>query len=53
MAEDNKNKSPCIKQCRLDENNVCVGCGRTIDEIIESYDKKRIDAGKVERSVAL
>jgi predicted Fe-S protein YdhL (DUF1289 family) len=31
--QKNKNKSPCIKQCRLDENNVCVGCGRTIDEI--------------------
>jgi uncharacterized protein len=25
-------KSPCVKICRL-ESNVCVGCGRTVDEI--------------------
>jgi predicted Fe-S protein YdhL (DUF1289 family) len=33
MMLSNKNKSPCIKQCRLNENKVCVGCGRSIDEI--------------------
>ncbi|HKY92833.1 MAG TPA: DUF1289 domain-containing protein [Nevskiaceae bacterium] len=27
--------SPCIGICRLDERSVCVGCGRTIDEIAE------------------
>jgi predicted Fe-S protein YdhL (DUF1289 family) len=26
-------KSPCVKICQLDENNICVGCGRHIDEI--------------------
>ena len=25
--------SPCIKVCRLDMNNLCAGCFRTIDEI--------------------
>lgn len=25
--------SPCIQICRLNDNNVCVGCGRTRDEI--------------------
>lgn len=25
--------SPCVKVCVLDARNVCVGCGRTIDEI--------------------
>jgi hypothetical protein len=33
ITPKNDNKSPCIKQCRLDENKVCVGCGRTIVEI--------------------
>jgi predicted Fe-S protein YdhL (DUF1289 family) len=28
----NKENSPCIGICKL-ENNVCVGCLRTIDEI--------------------
>lgn len=26
-------ESPCIKVCVLDAQSVCVGCGRTIDEI--------------------
>jgi len=25
--------SPCIGVCKLDENKVCIGCFRTIDEI--------------------
>ncbi|MBL8265391.1 DUF1289 domain-containing protein [Steroidobacter sp.] len=25
--------SPCIKVCVLDAQQVCVGCGRTLDEI--------------------
>lgn len=25
--------SPCIGVCRVDGQGVCVGCGRTIDEI--------------------
>ena len=32
--EDPKPVSPCIRHCTLDDRNVCVGCGRTIDEII-------------------
>lgn len=27
--------SPCIKVCVLDARQVCVGCGRTIDEITQ------------------
>ena len=27
--------SPCIDVCRLDEQGLCVGCRRTIDEIVE------------------
>jgi len=35
-----ENKSPCVGICVLDEERVrCVGCGRTIDEII-SWGKK-------------
>jgi len=28
-----KPKSPCIRLCRLDQNDICVGCKRTRDEI--------------------
>ena len=37
-------ESPCVSICRLDENEVCVGCFRTAREIGEwlSYsDEKR------------
>lgn len=27
--------SPCVDICRLDAGGLCVGCRRTIDEIVE------------------
>jgi predicted Fe-S protein YdhL (DUF1289 family) len=27
-------QSPCIRQCVLDDRKVCIGCKRTIDEIM-------------------
>jgi len=27
--------SPCVKNCCLDENDVCLGCGRTVQEVID------------------
>jgi predicted Fe-S protein YdhL (DUF1289 family) len=29
-------ESPCISICRY-EDEVCVGCGRTVDEVVEWY----------------
>lgn len=31
---DHSVRSPCIANCKLDEEEVCRGCFRTIDEII-------------------
>jgi predicted Fe-S protein YdhL (DUF1289 family) len=30
-------ESPCISVCRY-ENEICVGCGRTVDDIVNWYD---------------
>ena len=30
-------ESPCISVCRYDDE-LCVGCGRTVDEIVNWYD---------------
>ena len=30
-------ESPCISVCRY-ENEVCVGCGRTVEEVVNWYD---------------
>jgi len=26
-------KSPCIRNCCLDKNDICLGCGRSLEEI--------------------
>ena len=40
-----KPQSPCISICTLDDNDVCMGCLRTLDEIVDwtmlSDDEKR------------
>lgn len=33
-AEDAGPPSPCVRDCCLDEADVCLGCGRHIDEIL-------------------
>ena len=30
-----KNMSPCVRNCCLNENNICLGCFRSIDEICQ------------------
>lgn len=31
-------ESPCIGVCQLNADRVCIGCGRTLDEIAEWLD---------------
>ena len=31
-------KSPCIKECRLNSNDICKGCGRTVEQITNWWD---------------
>ena len=35
--KQSKVESPCISICRY-ENEICVGCGRTVDEVVNWYD---------------
>jgi predicted Fe-S protein YdhL (DUF1289 family) len=30
-----KNNSPCVRNCCLNEEDICLGCFRSIDEIIQ------------------
>ena len=34
-SEEIKKDSPCIGVCTLNEDSICIGCDRHIDEIIE------------------
>ncbi|MFN2360068.1 MAG: DUF1289 domain-containing protein [Marinobacter sp.] len=35
MSRKDRVASPCVSICALDENDVCVGCQRTGDEIMQ------------------
>ncbi|MER2493845.1 DUF1289 domain-containing protein [Catenovulum sediminis] len=28
-------ETPCIRNCCLDEKDICIGCGRHVDEIVQ------------------
>lgn len=43
-------ESPCIGVCALDENDVCMGCFRTADDITEwsiYSDEEKVEANQV------
>jgi len=40
--------SPCVRNCCLDEKEVCLGCGRSLEEI-----KAWSEAGDAERRLIL
>ena len=44
-------KSPCIEVCSLNDQDVCIGCNRTANEIIEWFSAN--DARKREILVAV
>ncbi|MGP1722298.1 DUF1289 domain-containing protein [Shewanella frigidimarina] len=31
---DNQIASPCVRQCCLDQRDICLGCHRSLDEIL-------------------
>lgn len=48
MVEGQRDKSiqsPCVRNCCLDDNDVCLGCYRLLDEILQwsasTADEKR------------
>lgn len=55
VDKKNMTDSPCIRNCCLDEEDICLGCFRHINEIVawRSYsreEKKRIITVCIERS---
>lgn len=35
LPSQDPDASPCVRRCTLDERDLCIGCGRTLDEILE------------------
>lgn len=44
-------ESPCIKVCMLDQDRICVGCGRTLEEIAV-WSRSTPDAQRAIRAAA-
>lgn len=45
--------SPCTRVCCLDDQNVCLGCGRTLDEIrrwSQMSDAERVKVNELARA---
>ena len=32
--DEARRQSPCVRNCCLDDDEVCIGCGRTLQEIL-------------------
>ena len=44
---NNTSKSPCIRNCCLDNNDICLGCFRAIDEIVGWQNKPETERLKI------
>ncbi|PCJ45261.1 MAG: DUF1289 domain-containing protein [Gammaproteobacteria bacterium] len=51
-----KVRSPCVSNCCLDGDDVCLGCFRTLDDILvwsESSDSQRLEIVKAAKQRSL
>lgn len=50
MISNRAVRSPCVNVCALDENDICIGCQRTADEITrwsQMTDEERLEVMKL------
>lgn len=51
MTDSEKVTSPCVRQCCLDQQDICLGCHRSLQEILDwaagSIDDKRAIMARV------
>ena len=52
MKEADKVRSPCVSICALDDNDMCVGCHRSGDEITRWSQMSNEERQEVLRKVA-
>ncbi|WP_152388909.1 DUF1289 domain-containing protein [Azotobacter salinestris] len=57
MSEERPVPSPCVQLCALDEDDVCLACQRTVDEIrrwrrLDNSERRQILALCAERARA-
>lgn len=53
MSVADKVRSPCVQVCALDENDICIGCQRTGDEILRWTQMTNDERREVLRKVAI
>lgn len=40
-------QAPCVRNCCLDQNEVCLGCGRHLDEILQWHHASPEERGRI------
>lgn len=53
MSVADRVRSPCVQVCALDQNDVCIGCQRTGDEILRWSQMTNEERREVLRKVAI
>lgn len=53
MSMADKVRSPCVQVCALDDNDTCIGCQRTGDEILRWTRMNNEERREVLRQVAI
>lgn len=51
MASPSPVSTPCIRTCTLDRDGVCMGCHRTLDEIVRWRDMGEAERLRLMRDV--
>lgn len=44
-------KSPCFNVCELDEDNICIGCGRSLEQILKWTNYTKEEREEIMRSL--
>ena len=52
LPESSDVPSPCVRNCCLDDDDVCLGCGRLLAEILVWRDASPIDKATILVSAA-
>jgi predicted Fe-S protein YdhL (DUF1289 family) len=43
LLDEHQIPSPCVRNCCLDANDMCIGCYRTIEEVVGWRDKTDLE----------
>jgi len=46
-AQTSKPVTPCVRNCCLDDSQICLGCGRSLPEILEWHNADNVRQSQI------